>query len=545
MNGIISSICFPPSKTFSNKHKRKSFQHKYFSSFLLLSSLIFINAQKVTTDIDVLFKKTQSLEIRPVEKAKLSFELLKKANEANDEDKIKFALYHIGLSFFRLGKYSESVQYCNKVIEREGSDKYFSKIHAVRRKALSYYELGLDEKSLTENSRAFAMATQMDKNTDDYHIIKGLLWRDRADLTDSDDLILDYHKKFLSELLKLKKTYPGIASLSGAYNNIGYDYLYKKKYDSALHYLKNAEYHANFDKDRMHLIFVYRNFGEYYEATNQPQTAIHQYIKGFEIAKSYRDFKMALEMSDYIRAAYLKIGDRENSIKYDKIFFQLKDSMDVTKRNELNQTLKLIDTDNTKEFAKSNRTKYWMIGSLLFLLLIVSSYTLYQFYKNKRDYKKFTTIITDLENKSNPENQQIFTEAVAEQNLITSNISDEKENVLVSKLKSFEKKEQYLSPEINLASLSASFNTNVNYLSKVIKKHKDNNFNGYINKLRINYIINKLKNNPEYHTYKISYLAEECGYNSYSYFVNIFKQQTGLTPSKFIDYLKKEESKQK
>ncbi|MCU7618851.1 helix-turn-helix domain-containing protein [Chryseobacterium sp. PBS4-4] len=539
----IKSTYFSLSETFSSKEKRGNSRHQYYLSFLLFFVLILFNAQKNTKDIDILFTKTQSLEIRPAEKAKVSFELLKKATEANDEDKIKFALYHISLSFFRLGKYAESIKYCDKVLERKGSDKYFSKNHAVRRKSLCYYELGLDEKSLAENKKGFAMASEMDKNTDDYHIIKGLLWRDKADLTDSDDSILDYHRKYLSELLKLKKPYPGIASISGAYNNIAYDYLYVKKYDSALYYLKKAEYNANIDKDSTHLIFVYRNFGEYYEAIHQPKAAINQYTKGFEIAKSYKDFKMALEMSDYIRAAYLKIGDRENSIKYDKIFFQLKDSMDVTKRNELNQTIKLMEDDRTKELVKSDQTKYWIIGCILFLLLVVSSFTLYQFYKNKKDYKNFTKIIADLENKSIPVDQQIFTETAAEQNLITSNISDEKENVLLSKLKSFERKEQYLSPEINLASLSANFNTNVNYLSKVIKKHKDNNFNGYINELRINYINNKLKENPEYHTYKISYLAEECGYNSYSYFVNIFKQQTGLTPSKFIDYLKKEQSK--
>lgn len=74
------------------------------------------------------------------------------------------------------------------------------------------------------------------------------------------------------------------------------------------------------------------------------------------------------------------------------------------------------------------------------------------------------------------------------------------------------------------------------------KKNKNASFSGYINELRINYITNKLRSNPEYLTYKIAYLAEEFGYSSYNSFVSIFKQQTGLTPSRFIDYLSKEDS---
>lgn len=60
--------------------------------------------------------------------------------------------------------------------------------------------------------------------------------------------------------------------------------------------------------------------------------------------------------------------------------------------------------------------------------------------------------------------------------------------------------------------MSNLFNTNPKYLSQIIRESKNQNFNGYINQLRINYISNKLYNIPLYREYKISYLAEECGY---------------------------------
>ncbi|WP_407510556.1 helix-turn-helix domain-containing protein [Elizabethkingia anophelis] len=82
-------------------------------------------------------------------------------------------------------------------------------------------------------------------------------------------------------------------------------------------------------------------------------------------------------------------------------------------------------------------------------------------------------------------------------------------------------------------------NTNPKYLSQIINLHKEQNFNGYINKLRINYIPHKLYNNLRYREYKISYLAEECSYTSPQVFIRAFKKETGMTPSYFIANLKK------
>jgi AraC-like DNA-binding protein len=91
---------------------------------------------------------------------------------------------------------------------------------------------------------------------------------------------------------------------------------------------------------------------------------------------------------------------------------------------------------------------------------------------------------------------------------------------------------------MSLALLAAHFDTNTKYLSEVINTHKGKNFNSYINELRINYIIDKLKSNRTYLQYKISYLAEESGFSSHSSFATVFKSVTGISPTVFIDLLK-------
>jgi AraC-like DNA-binding protein len=74
----------------------------------------------------------------------------------------------------------------------------------------------------------------------------------------------------------------------------------------------------------------------------------------------------------------------------------------------------------------------------------------------------------------------------------------------------------------------------------VINSSYQRDFNTYINELRINYIIDKLKTDSNYRLYKLSFLAEESGFSSHSKFSAVFKAVTRLTPTKFIYYLEQD-----
>lgn len=121
-------------------------------------------------------------------------------------------------------------------------------------------------------------------------------------------------------------------------------------------------------------------------------------------------------------------------------------------------------------------------------------------------------------------------------------ILKETEDLILQKLKRFENSKKFLSKDISLAVLAGQFDTNTKYLSEIINSHYQINFNSYINNLRINYIIEKLKTDPNYKNYKISYLAESCGFSSHSSFATVFKSITGISPVKFIDFLVNEKN---
>jgi AraC-like DNA-binding protein len=117
---------------------------------------------------------------------------------------------------------------------------------------------------------------------------------------------------------------------------------------------------------------------------------------------------------------------------------------------------------------------------------------------------------------------------------------DEKTVRILDKLEEFEEGDLFVDSKMSLAYLASYLGTNTITLSKIINTYKEMNFNDYINGLRIRYIIEKIKNEPKFEQYKISYLAEVSGFSSHSIFSKAFKKSTGVTPSQFLDYLKDE-----
>lgn len=109
---------------------------------------------------------------------------------------------------------------------------------------------------------------------------------------------------------------------------------------------------------------------------------------------------------------------------------------------------------------------------------------------------------------------------------------------ILNRLEEFEKSDIFTCKEMSLSYLATYLNTNTVTLSAIINRYKESNFNNYINKMRIEYIIQKLKTDEKFRIYKISFLAEKCGFSSHSLFSIAFKKHTGISPCQFINSLK-------
>lgn len=89
----------------------------------------------------------------------------------------------------------------------------------------------------------------------------------------------------------------------------------------------------------------------------------------------------------------------------------------------------------------------------------------------------------------------------------------------------------YRNPDISLNSMAASLYTNRTTLSKALRELGYTNFNAYINSLRIEDFINRVKNEQIYNYQDIFY---NVGFRSRSTAIRNFKQYTGKTPSEYF-----------
>ena len=61
----------------------------------------------------------------------------------------------------------------------------------------------------------------------------------------------------------------------------------------------------------------------------------------------------------------------------------------------------------------------------------------------------------------------------------------------------------------------------------------------YINDLKVEYIIKKLKSNPKFRLYTNKALAEEAHFSTTQHFTRAFMKNTGISPTYFVKQLNK------
>ena len=90
----------------------------------------------------------------------------------------------------------------------------------------------------------------------------------------------------------------------------------------------------------------------------------------------------------------------------------------------------------------------------------------------------------------------------------------------------------YLNPKLSLKLISKQTNLSEGYLSQIINSNTDNNFNEYINNMRVENAI-KLLLDDDYFKYTITAIGLESGFNTKTSFYNAFKKITGHTPNNY------------
>jgi len=138
--------------------------------------------------------------------------------------------------------------------------------------------------------------------------------------------------------------------------------------------------------------------------------------------------------------------------------------------------------------------------------------------------------LTDFEN---PEQQQKG-ESVLHQPEHNSQLLERKEVIRTL----FEKEKIFLNPELNLKQLAEKTALNRGEVSEVINLGFGMNFNDFVNQFRITAFQERLKGGA-HEQFSLVGIAFECGFNSKATFNRVFKKEVKLTPTEYLNSLKK------
>ncbi|PHS63451.1 MAG: hypothetical protein COB12_09130 [Flavobacterium sp.] len=347
------------------------------------------------------------------------------------------------------------------------------------------------------------------------------------------DSALFYFKKGIVEAIKRKDTvtYYAFVSRSGSA-------LYKtQNYKAALDSLRKGDkIREAYNKKYLPYYFYYLGSIFY----NQGNTK--EGIKYFKKIDSIYEKRHVLQpelpiVYDKLATYYQNNGDKENQLKYlykliqvrkiieaKSIYIKEKTEQDYHIPKLLEEKEALIEELNIKN--SNTKVITWVSLSFFAISILV---TLYYFKRQQLFKKRFEALENQLEIKSNKENKILSEEDLG----LPITIIEE----ILSKLIVFENKNKFLSQNISLNELSKNFKTNSTYLSKVINLKKDKNFSQYINDLRVDYSVIKIKEDSKFRRYTIKAIANESGFKNAESFSKAFYKKFGLYPSYYLKQL--------
>lgn len=395
--------------------------------------------------------------------------------------------YHIGLIKSYLGYYNEAIALFRQCCAFYISDDPYAYANSLHSLALCYSRTG----SIGLSVKTAELASQVSKE------------------------------------IKYEKLTPYIAQLEGV------NLFYKSDYSAAIQKLEHALKAIRQDEDFANEAVAYFYIGKAYKAIKRTDKAIayfkkidsifmeKEYIHP-ELRESYELLIDYYTSRDEIKAALPYI---RRLLIIDK---ELKENFQY-----LNQKVhKEYDTKELEDFKRKAEKQFALdklydSGFIIAIaaLILTGTYTLYRQVTAKKRYRRRFENLMEKYNRDQPGGIKQKVQALPVGDAITE--------MILRCIDEFEQAFGFTQKELTATALAERFGTNSKYLSQVIRTYRHKNFTDYINGLRINYIMNRLRNEHRLRQYNTPALAEEAGFASTQHFTNTFKKETGMTPTFF------------
>lgn len=532
--------------------------------FIIFSSLVYAQDSVTIEDINKQFEEASSYVHKG--NPEQAFPILDQIKKDCERIDYKLGITRIGhtlaIIYFNSTDYEKVITLDDEYLKVGLEIKDYEKLsHIHRLKGAAYSELGLLNKANTELDQALQYANKIKEGSNKQHAIS-VIYGNRAShlmkSAKSQDSIFANINKSIAAAQKISEDDDSF--ISKKYSLIAYSYIilaseYLKAGNEELaedYFHKALKIHNTRPMPLVEKVVLLNELSFFYHDQKAYDESIKYAEQGIELEKNASFPQLRRDLFEILSKSYLELHQTENSIKYLNLFTTLNDSITSVDKKAVDTALNTTVSKQEKRHLDdaSRRSLIYMLSSLVF---VVFGVTFFFYYKNKKQQqiKKIETILEKLKDRHSKSQDVLLTaredvkeeEKAKEEEEEKKLIPAETEKRLLEKLVEFEEKKLYLERKVSLSFVAAEIESNTKYLSYIIKHHKGKDFNKYINDLRINYIVQKINDNPIYRQYKINVLAEETGFSSHSKFATVFKKTVGVSPSEFINYFEKNKKK--
>ena len=312
--------------------------------------------------------------------------------------------------------------------------------------------------------------------------------------------------------------------------NIGVANTYLRKNDSAEYFLNKAIAVKN-TENKEFKYFVYNTLAKVYTNRDETKRAIDS-LKTVLDDPDFKDNRLKADMYRQLILSFKKLGNNKKYIEYSEKLLKL--DPDV-KENNQKAIVTAVNAEQKDLIGKIDERENHNLLLMILCALVILSAGIFIFVINQKRKREKLLYQNFLQNLDSSQHDNLLEPEVEQgKEKVSFSVPSAAESAILEKLEKFEASDKFTNSKLSVASLAVLFKTNPTYLSETIKKHKEKNFNTYINELRINYICKQILERPEFLNYKISYLAEHAGFSSHSAFATVFKGVTGIPPSAFL-----------
>jgi AraC-like DNA-binding protein len=330
-------------------------------------------------------------------------------------------------------------------------------------------------------------------------------------------------------------------------NASGQNEYFKKNYKVAIEKLRQSLPDITKAKDFANLATTNFYIGRSYWALGEKEKAIPFLKKVDEAFQKEKFIKEDLLEAYILLAQYYKAkGNPSEQLRYltslleAETFVSNKFKYLAVNMHRKYDLKKIVEETEELKRHLFFRNKMDIIFAIIFLLVTATFTYIFckQYQRRKIRKQRFKNLISQKIKKVKP--LEIKDKIIDGEQIIKPEII----SAVSKKLEKFEESDLYLDKDFNLSKMAAFVDCNTRYTSRIISETRNKKYIEYVDDLRIEYIVDQLKNDSKFRNYTIKALTEEAGFKSPQKFKEAFTKATELTPLYFIKELKKQDSKQ-